>query len=312
MRFDRNLFSLIGQRKQGRLGAHRLVLHSSGSRPGRNDPCRSRCGYTRHQSARGAGAGCRGRSSSASAGGASTAKAPRTSCLAGAPAQEAQMRFGNEWQRQGETAFGEGREQGAGIDFRTHRPVAGDGHPPPPPPPPHGARPDPAGRGPCCAICREACARHAASSASRRARPSSRRACLSDDDGIKAMVLADSQVLPALHACRQGAVRRRESRWRCDPGNLQCRWAPCVPVHGPGQGQLPSGSIRPRGKNSPDAPRRHRFANVGGAGGLWKGPRRKLHAAGYNIVRTAQRRAERAPRRDSRARRLRGRRGRAG
>ena len=40
------------------------------------------------------------------------------------------MRFGNEWQRQGETAFGEGREQGAGIDFRTHRPVAGDGHPP--------------------------------------------------------------------------------------------------------------------------------------------------------------------------------------
>mgnify|MGYP006197445309 CR=1 FL=1 len=32
-----------------------------------------------------------------------------------------------------------------------------------------------------------------------------------------------------------------------DPGNLQRRWAPCVPVQGPGQGQLPWGSIRPRG-----------------------------------------------------------------
>ena len=31
-----------------------------------------------------------------------------------------------------------------------------------------------------------------------------------------------------------------------DPGNLQSRWAPCSPVHGPVQGQFPSGWVRPQ------------------------------------------------------------------
>ena len=32
-----------------------------------------------------------------------------------------------------------------------------------------------------------------------------------------------------------------------DPGNLQSRWVPCEEAHGPPQGQLPKGSLRPRG-----------------------------------------------------------------
>src|SRR5665213_133617 len=44
-----------------------------------------------------------------------------------------------------------------------------------------------------------------------------------------------------------------------DPGvPYESRWAPCDQVHGPGQGQFPEGSIRPRGYMAPDA--RHSFA----------------------------------------------------
>src|SRR3954452_23956796 len=44
-----------------------------------------------------------------------------------------------------------------------------------------------------------------------------------------------------------------------DPGvPYESRWAPCSQVHGPGQGQFPEGSIRPRGYMTPDA--RHSFA----------------------------------------------------
>jgi hypothetical protein len=39
------------------------------------------------------------------------------------------------------------------------------------------------------------------------------------------------------------------------PGPYSCRWAPCVRDQDPGQGQLPSGSYRPRGTNAPNAPR---------------------------------------------------------
>src|ERR1044071_2816711 len=46
-----------------------------------------------------------------------------------------------------------------------------------------------------------------------------------------------------------------------DPGvPYESRWAPYVRAHGPGQGQFPKGSIRPRGYMAPDAQRS--FAGV--------------------------------------------------
>src|SRR2546430_10815916 len=45
-----------------------------------------------------------------------------------------------------------------------------------------------------------------------------------------------------------------------DPGGpYESRWAPYVRAHGPGQGQFPKGSIRPRGYMAPDA--QHSFAS---------------------------------------------------
>ncbi|MEA2894553.1 MAG: hypothetical protein QOJ84_168, partial [Bradyrhizobium sp.] len=44
----------------------------------------------------------------------------------------------------------------------------------------------------------------------------------------------------------------------------ESRWAPCSQVHGPGQGQFPEGSIRPRGYMAPDARRSFARGNVGG------------------------------------------------
>ena len=41
-----------------------------------------------------------------------------------------------------------------------------------------------------------------------------------------------------------------------DPGvPYESRWAPYDRIHGPGQGQFPKGSIRPRGYMAPDAQR---------------------------------------------------------
>src|SRR3954465_9822290 len=49
-----------------------------------------------------------------------------------------------------------------------------------------------------------------------------------------------------------------------DPGvPYESRWAPYAQVHGPGQGQFPEGSIRPRGYMAPDARRSLARANVG-------------------------------------------------
>src|SRR3954454_17598956 len=46
-----------------------------------------------------------------------------------------------------------------------------------------------------------------------------------------------------------------------DPGvPYESRWAPYDRIHGPGQGQFPEGSIRPRGYMAPDA--RHSFATT--------------------------------------------------
>ena len=48
-----------------------------------------------------------------------------------------------------------------------------------------------------------------------------------------------------------------------DPGvPYESRWAPYVRVHGPGQGQFPKGSIRPRGYMAPDARRSLAGGNV--------------------------------------------------
>src|SRR4051812_47976993 len=48
-----------------------------------------------------------------------------------------------------------------------------------------------------------------------------------------------------------------------DPGvPYESRWAPYDQVHGPGQGQFPKGSIRPRGYMAPDAQRSFARANV--------------------------------------------------
>src|SRR5579872_6290470 len=48
-----------------------------------------------------------------------------------------------------------------------------------------------------------------------------------------------------------------------DPGvPYESRWAPYVRVHGPGQGQFPKGSIRPRGYMAPDARRSLARGNV--------------------------------------------------
>ena len=48
-----------------------------------------------------------------------------------------------------------------------------------------------------------------------------------------------------------------------DPGvPYESRWAPYVRIHGPGQGQFPKGSIRPRGYMAPDARRSLARANV--------------------------------------------------
>src|ERR1700730_8945748 len=63
-------------------------------------------------------------------------------------------------------------------------------------------------------------------------------------------------------------ARSKRSKIKCeaamavgalDPGvPYESRWAPCDRIHGPGQGQFPEGSIRPRGYMAPDA--RHSFA----------------------------------------------------
>src|SRR5690348_11691939 len=48
-----------------------------------------------------------------------------------------------------------------------------------------------------------------------------------------------------------------------DPGvPYESRWAPYVRIHGPGQGQFPKGSIRPRGYMAPDARRSLAGGNV--------------------------------------------------
>src|SRR6266481_93230 len=55
---------------------------------------------------------------------------------------------------------------------------------------------------------------------------------------------------------RKPKVRSRMAVGALDPGvPYESRWAPYDRIHGPGQGQFPKGSIRPRGYMAPDARR---------------------------------------------------------
>ena len=55
------------------------------------------------------------------------------------------------------------------------------------------------------------------------------------------------------------SAKPRDAVEALDPGvPYESRWAPYVRIHGPGQGQFPKGSIRPRGYMAPDA--RHSLA----------------------------------------------------
>ena len=59
----------------------------------------------------------------------------------------------------------------------------------------------------------------------------------------------------------RGKVRSHAGRWSARSRvPYESRWAPYVRVHGPGQGQFPKGSIRPRGYMAPDA--RRSFAGL--------------------------------------------------
>src|SRR6185437_12168598 len=64
---------------------------------------------------------------------------------------------------------------------------------------------------------------------------------------------------------RRTGLTRTTSKAKCEAANAvealdpgvpyESRWAPYVRIHGPGQGQFPKGSIRPRGYMAPDARR---------------------------------------------------------
>src|SRR6478736_4030841 len=68
----------------------------------------------------------------------------------------------------------------------------------------------------------------------------------------------DKNALPSKQKCE--AANAVEA---LDPGvPYESRWAPYVRIHGPGQGQFPKGSIRPRGYMAPDARRSLAGVNV--------------------------------------------------
>ena len=131
---------------------------------------------------------------------------------------------------------------GRRIGLAAHRHVAGDGSRARPPRSP--AR--------CVrAIAAEPPPRSAASVASRRRSARSRSSDFEGNGGR--WPGADSE---------GREVRGRRAGGGVDPGDLQSRWAPCIRAHGPGQGQLPLGSIRPRGKVSPAEPRSTRITQI--------------------------------------------------
>src|SRR4051794_24773779 len=73
---------------------------------------------------------------------------------------------------------------------------------------------------------------------------------------------------PAFAGYDKNQKQKREAAFAVgalDPGvPYESRWAPYVRIHGPGQGQFPEGSIRPRGYMAPDERRSLARVNVGG------------------------------------------------
>ena len=98
---------------------------------------------------------------------------------------------------------------------------------------------------PCCATAaaaRSACRRQPCAP-SRDARRSARFASMMSD-----VSLTQARVEPDRAGWRNKRKMAAKAVEASIPlGPYECRWAPCVRDHGPGQGQLPCGSYRPRG-----------------------------------------------------------------
>src|SRR5207344_905748 len=86
---------------------------------------------------------------------------------------------------------------------------------------------------------------------------------------------------------RAGRTKSQAAKQECEAANAvealdpgvpyESRWAPYVRIHGPGQGQFPKGSIRPRGYMAPDARRSLAGVNVATMGSRrqrrrWRNP----------------------------------------
>src|SRR6201989_3528558 len=89
--------------------------------------------------------------------------------------------------------------------------------------------------------------------------------CLSESFSRAASAVARSSAFDFGSAIGEnGAMKKCEAAFAVealDPGvPYESRWAPYVRIHGPGQGQFPKGSIRPRGYMAPDA--RHSLARA--------------------------------------------------
>src|SRR5262250_2196770 len=105
---------------------------------------------------------------------------------------------------------------------------------------------------PRLAILAAAASRFLSPKASRAASAAVRRSAL---EGAASMVETAKVQRPKLKCEAADAVEA------LDPGvPYESRWAPYVRAHGPGQGQFPKGSIRPRGYMAPDA--RRSFARI--------------------------------------------------
>src|SRR5581483_12467518 len=91
--------------------------------------------------------------------------------------------------------------------------------------------------------------------------------CLSESFSRAASAVARSSAFDFGSAIsRKWSKEKREAAVAVealDPGvPYESRWAPYVRIHGPGQGQFPKGSIRPRGYMAPDARRSLAGGNV--------------------------------------------------
>jgi len=64
----------------------------------------------------------------------------------------------------------------------------------------------------------------------------------------RSMMTGNNTEKPKYTQCRKPKCEAADAVEARDPGvPYESRWAPYVRIHGPGQGQFPKGSIRPRG-----------------------------------------------------------------